>query len=210
MAWTTPGTATAGEVLTAAFWNANVRDNSVMGSPVYTNEAARDAAIPTPVDGMQVYLTAPTEPSGTGMTITGIRQVYDGAAWTTVSPICGLVTTSEAYSTTAYGDLATVGPTVSIRTGNSAIVTLSATFDTVAINRGATMSFAVSGATTIAAADDNSIFAFTNTGQLFVAVSRTFLLTGLTAGVNTFTSKYKEQGGVVNIFRRSLSITGAA
>ena len=28
MAWTTPGTATAGEVLTAAFWNANVRDNS--------------------------------------------------------------------------------------------------------------------------------------------------------------------------------------
>jgi hypothetical protein len=28
MAFTTPGTATAGEVLTAAFWNANVRDNS--------------------------------------------------------------------------------------------------------------------------------------------------------------------------------------
>jgi hypothetical protein len=28
MAWTTPGTAVAGEVLTAAFWNANVRDNS--------------------------------------------------------------------------------------------------------------------------------------------------------------------------------------
>ena len=28
MAWTTPGTATAGEVLTAAFWNSNVRDNT--------------------------------------------------------------------------------------------------------------------------------------------------------------------------------------
>jgi len=27
MAWTTPGTAVAGDVLTAAFWNANVRDN---------------------------------------------------------------------------------------------------------------------------------------------------------------------------------------
>lgn len=27
MPWTTPGTATAGEVLTAAFWNLNVRDN---------------------------------------------------------------------------------------------------------------------------------------------------------------------------------------
>ena len=29
MAWTTPGTATAGEVLTAAFWNTNVRDNTL-------------------------------------------------------------------------------------------------------------------------------------------------------------------------------------
>lgn len=29
MAWTTPGTATAGEVLTAAFWNTQVRDNFV-------------------------------------------------------------------------------------------------------------------------------------------------------------------------------------
>ena len=28
MAWTTPGTATAGEVLTAAFWNEQVRDNT--------------------------------------------------------------------------------------------------------------------------------------------------------------------------------------
>jgi hypothetical protein len=28
MAWTTPGTATAGEVLTASFWNTQVRDNT--------------------------------------------------------------------------------------------------------------------------------------------------------------------------------------
>ena len=35
MAWTTPGTATAGEVLTAAFWNANVRDNSNELAPFF-------------------------------------------------------------------------------------------------------------------------------------------------------------------------------
>lgn len=29
MAWTTPGTATAGDVLTASFWNTNVRDNTL-------------------------------------------------------------------------------------------------------------------------------------------------------------------------------------
>ena len=33
MAWTTPGTATAGEVLTAAFWNTQVRDNMVELAP---------------------------------------------------------------------------------------------------------------------------------------------------------------------------------
>jgi hypothetical protein len=34
MAWTTPGTATAGDVLTAAFWNANVRDNLNVLAPL--------------------------------------------------------------------------------------------------------------------------------------------------------------------------------
>jgi hypothetical protein len=210
MAWTTPGTATAGEVLTAAFWNTNVRDNSIMGSPVYANEAARDAAIPAPSEGMQVYLTAPTEPSATGMTITGIRQIYDGAAWTTVSLLSGLITTTETCSSATYADLATVGPTVTIRTGITALVTVSATIDTSAATRGGTMSFAVSGATTISAVDANGVFVYSLDGDVFVAASRTYLLTGLTAGVNTFTAKYKQQGGNVNILRRSLSITGAA
>lgn len=35
MAWTTPGTATAGEVLTAAFWNTQVRDNMVELAPLF-------------------------------------------------------------------------------------------------------------------------------------------------------------------------------
>ena len=34
MAWTTPGTATAGEVLTAAFWNAQVRDQMTEVAPI--------------------------------------------------------------------------------------------------------------------------------------------------------------------------------
>ena len=36
MAWTTPGTATAGEVLTAAFWNTQVRDNMLELAPLFT------------------------------------------------------------------------------------------------------------------------------------------------------------------------------
>ena len=34
MAWTTPGTAVAGDVLTAAFWNAQVRDQMTEVAPI--------------------------------------------------------------------------------------------------------------------------------------------------------------------------------
>jgi hypothetical protein len=56
MAWTTPGTAVAGDVLTAAFWNSNVRDNTnaIYGAirrlgyqertTVYTNSATTVAS----------------------------------------------------------------------------------------------------------------------------------------------------------------------
>ncbi len=53
MAWTTPGTATAGEVLTAAFWNQQVRDNSLMLAPfmagwtTYTATLAAASGTPT-------------------------------------------------------------------------------------------------------------------------------------------------------------------
>jgi hypothetical protein len=36
MPWTTPGTAVAGDVLTAAFWNSNVRDNSLELAPFFS------------------------------------------------------------------------------------------------------------------------------------------------------------------------------
>ena len=209
MAWTDPNTYIAGAILTAAQLNA-MQANALAGGPIYATEAARNTAIPSPFEGQRAYITAPTEPSGTGMTITGIQTIYNGAAWTTVSTICGLVTTSEACSSIVYADLATVGPTVAIRTGTAALVTISATINTVAANRGGTMSFVVSGASAIAATNDNGIFAYSSGTDVFVAVSRSYLLTGLTAGVNTFTSKYLEQGGTVNFMRRSITVQGVA
>jgi len=209
MAWTDPNTYIAGAILTAAQMNA-MQANALAGGPIYATEAARTTAIPSPFEGQRAYITAPTEPSGTGMTITGIQTIYNGAAWTTVSTICGLVTTSEATSSTGFTDLATVGPTVAIRTGTAAIVTISATMNTGAATRGGTMSFAVSGATSIAAENDNGIFGYSAAADVFVALSRSYLLTGLTAGVNTFTSKYKVQGGAVDFTRRSITVQGVA
>ena len=50
------------------------------------------------------------------------------------------------------------------------------------------MSFAVSGATTLAASDARSI---TVHGNATTTVTKTFLVTGLTNGSNTFTAKYR-------------------
>jgi len=62
MAWTTPGTAVAGDVLTAAFWNSNVRDNSLELAPFFSAWTSF-----TPV--LKGSTTNPT--LGTGSTATG-------------------------------------------------------------------------------------------------------------------------------------------
>jgi hypothetical protein len=46
---------------------------------VYADDAARSTAIPTPVQGMMVFMQ-----SGTVPTVTNKTVVYDGTAWTTV------------------------------------------------------------------------------------------------------------------------------
>jgi hypothetical protein len=50
-----------------------------MQLPVYADDAARSAAIPTPAAGMMVFMT-----SGTAPAVTNKSVVYDGSAWTTV------------------------------------------------------------------------------------------------------------------------------
>ena len=75
MPWTTPITFVAGAILTAAQQNV-IQENLKVGGPTYTNEAARDAAITAPAEGMRAYLTDPTSPAGAGK-----QTVYSGAAW---------------------------------------------------------------------------------------------------------------------------------
>jgi len=176
---------------------------------VFTTEAARNTAITSPTEGMIVYLTAPTEPSGTGMTITGIRQVYDGAAWTTISPITGIVAAFETLTSATYADAPTAGPAVSIRTGITALVTISAQLRT-SSTRYTFATFAVSGATTIAAADVNCVSLGSSVADLNATVSRTYLLTGLTAGVNTFTMKYRRDVNNTTAGDRSITVQGIA
>jgi hypothetical protein len=186
----------AGEVLTAA-------DLSVTNSgiPVFATTVTRDAAFggtgeKVLAEGQFAYIEA-----------TNTFQYYDSSGWITVNLLAAInsaqVLTSQATSSTSYVDLSTVGPSVTLTTGTSAIVSVGATSSPSVQGPSAAMSFAVSGATTIAASND---FASYGSDPYVESVSMITKLTTLTAGSNTFTAKYKATSGTATFFNRSITV----
>lgn len=106
------------------------------------------------------------------------------------------VATNQAVTSATYTDLTTAGPAVTMTTGTSVIITISASVAKVTAGAGNTgfISFAVSGATTLAASDANSSQVSASTSGSQMTLCRRFKLTGLTAGSNTFTMKYRSDG----------------
>ena len=150
----------------------------------------------SPFDGQVVYETD-----------TNLVKAYNGSAWETVNPISNVasaqVLTSQSTSSTSYTDLATAGPAVTLTTGTTAIVLVGAASSPAAQGPSAVMSFAVSGATTIAASNDFASFG----GDPYVeSVSMITKLTTLTAGSNTFTAKYKATSGTATFYNRSITV----
>jgi hypothetical protein len=180
---------------------------------IFTNEAARDAAITSPVEGMRAYLTAPTVPAATGDTTalpTGITTIYNGSAWVCITPVASRTdatgsVTSTSFTATLTGSPGT-NPSVTLTTGTSALITLTCDCSNNTSNS-SLASVAVSGASTVASSD---AVAATDFEPSFVTVSRCFVLTGLTAGVNTFTMEYRTVAGTSSLRRRSLVVQGVA
>jgi hypothetical protein len=165
MAWTSPITFLAGSALTANFLNTYIRDN--------LNEMAPAKATST----------------GSLFVTTGVNAITERL-------ISGaVVTTSQTTSSTSYVDLATSGPAVTLTTGTQALVFVSADL---AVDEGSgqsMMSFAVSGATTVAAGTFGMV-EHTGNGTLNSAQRLGALRwIALTAGSNTFTAKYKTAFG---------------
>jgi hypothetical protein len=187
---------TAGEVLTAADMNIT---NS--GIPVFATTVTRDAAFggtgeKTLAEGQFAYLED-----------TNTTQYYDGANWISVNLLAAIdsakVLTSQSTSSTSYVDLATVGPSVTLTTGTSAIVLVTVTAAPSVQGPNAVMSFAVSGATTIAASNDFGAFGGDPYNE---SVAMTTKLTTLTPGSNTFTAKYKATANSATFFNRSITV----
>ena len=117
------------------------------------------------------------------------------------------VDTGETSTSTSYTDLATPGPAVTLNTGTKALVIITARMYVGATLTDVFASYAVSGATTIAAGNSRAIYLGSSGINLpVIGVSAASLLTGLTAGSNTFTMKYRVSGNTGNWDRRWISV----
>jgi hypothetical protein len=223
MAWSDTGDFTSGQILTAAAMD-KVREAMFFGQATFTNEAARDTAFANPgalapitlQEGMRAYLTAPTVPAATGASTSvpsGVTTIYNGSNWVCVSPVASTsntvaTTASTSYVTTLTGDATAVSTT--LVTGTTALIQMFSTVQYAAAGAVGYISLSVSGATTIAASDANSAFANAPANGYNFTLGRVFVLTGLTAGTNTFTLNYKMGSSTSTWYSRNLVVQGIA
>lgn len=173
MAWTAPMTAIAGSVFTAAQFNQHVRDN--------LNQC----------------------PAAKALTPGGYFAVADANLIAQRVPASAYVAASQTTTSTAFADLTTIGPQVTVDTGSSATVTLyNANLNSVA-TVSSLMSFDVTGASTVAASDSTSVGTATSSGA---RAGATFLVTGLTPGTNIFTCRYRVGSGTGTFVDRRLTV----
>jgi hypothetical protein len=74
-------------------------------------------------------------------------------------------------------------------------------------NRACLMSFAVSGATTVAAADARSLIHTSSNANAQGQITATYLVTGLAAGSHTFTAKYRAGSNTCTFAERNIVVT---
>lgn len=176
MAWTTPLTAVSNAALTAAQWNASVRDNLL--------ETAVAKASTT-----SSYFV------GAGPNSVVERAIAEGR-----------IDTAESTSATSSSDLATVGPAVaSVTTGTRALVVVSGSLQNNTVNAATLMGYEVSGASTIPMAAVWSI-RFTSSTANASATCSIVTSPNLTPGSNTFTAKYFVGSGTGTYSLRRLTV----
>lgn len=180
MSYSTPTTAVSGNVLTAAIWNASVRDNFAETCVA----AVTTAGDITYADGANSMTRVAIGAANSHLVSTGSAPVWREISNDTRG-------TSNTASTT-YTDLAAgAGPEVTITTGTKALVVISCHTENNTAGTRNMMGYAISGATTLAA-DDARAWGFQSQDANDPHIAGvTILQTGLTAGSNTFTAKYR-------------------
>lgn len=143
--------------------------------------------------------TAPAKATTAGriFVTTGANSIAERAITENV------ITTGESTASGTYVDLTTVGPSVTITTGTEAILWIGCGMSN-STTAGGAMAFAISGATTTAPADANS-YGYQSAASAGGRSAWIGKVT-LTAGSNTFTAKYRVNGGTGFFDTRRLGI----
>lgn len=178
MAWTTPITATASTPLTAAQWNAVVRDNLNMTAPALATTA------------------------GSIFVGTGVNAIAER-----IPTSAQVNTTAQTTGSTSYTNLATVGPQVAVTTGIKALGFWGTGLLNNTTGQNSFSSASVSGATPTVVGNDTyscQLQAYGSNAQgRFMAHH---FWTGLTAGSNTWTQVYRVDAGTGSFINRELTI----
>lgn len=172
---------------------------SAIDTTVFNNASAGIAKTIIDAKGDLISATAADTPArlavGTnGQVLTADSTTSTGLKWAAASSVASAVSayTSNSTTSTSYVSGAT-DVAVTLTTGTKALVIIGCSTMYGGAHT-AILSFAVSGASTVAASDTYAMSIYkADTTQL--AASRVILLTGLTAGSNTFTLKYKSGDG---------------
>lgn len=117
------------------------------------------------------------------------------------------VATAQTTSSTSYTDLATVGPQVSVTSvGTRALILFAARLRNTSGTAGTGCTVAVSGATTLAAADANGAMwtDFVNAG--FDDEKMQFMFATINPGLNTYTMKYRASAGTAQYSVRRMYV----
>ena len=183
-------------------------------SAIQTQMDGKIAKTLTTTTGDIIYASGANTPArlGIGSTDQVLKVTAGVPAWATPSstpPTNGAayVGANESTTSTTFADLSTAGPAVTLTTGTKAFIILSSRMEGGSTSTRGYMGFAVSGATTLAANEGRAQELKVTADQFIDQKSFGYIVTGLTAGSNTFTAKYKSQtGSIVYYTERRLSV----
>ena len=202
MAWSTPRTWVTDEIVTAAKFNASIRNNFARLAPA-TAAAAGDLIYADGYRSMGGRL--PIATSGSHLVSDGSGPVwrrgdydYNGQWDTATRNVWG-----SLYSITG----GTITETyVTVTTGPAALVTILCTLSNATANESTHLSYAVSGATTIEASDLHSVFYESSNTADRMRAGGAFLRDDLTPGSNTFTVYGKVSAGTGTFSYPAISV----
>ncbi len=177
MSWATPLTAVANAALTSAQWNASVRDNLNETAPAKATAAG------------QIFVATGTN---TIAARTIQSNVYGGGG-------------TDSTNSASYIPL-TGGATVTATTGAAALVHQFASLTNDTTGSRSYSSYAISGASTVAASDSWTLLHDVSSGGRTIKAGMVYHHTGLTAGSNTFTQQFKTGANTGTFLSRGLVV----